>query len=103
MTINAILLYLGVPEHDRRPFGKARLVAAYLRLHPLHVESVVWIAERKDVLSSLFFLLTLAAYVWYVRGRPAAGPEAEKENVQGGQGNRERDKSVRGWHLGLSP
>ncbi len=44
------------------------LVAALFAVHPLHVESVAWITERKDVLSGLFGLLTLAAYVWYVRG-----------------------------------
>ena len=42
-------------------------VAALFALHPLHVESVAWITERKDVLSTLFLLLTLAAYVSYVR------------------------------------
>ena len=44
------------------------LVAALFAVHPLHVESVAWITERKDVLSGLFGLLSLAAYVWYVRG-----------------------------------
>jgi Flp pilus assembly protein TadD len=43
--------------------------AALFALHPMHVESVAWIAERKDVLSTLFWLLTLAAYVSYVRHR----------------------------------
>ena len=42
-------------------------VAAVFALHPLRVESVVWVAERKDVLSGLFFMLTLAAYAGYVR------------------------------------
>ena len=42
-------------------------MAALFALHPLHVESVAWIAERKDVLSALFFLLTLSAYLAYVR------------------------------------
>jgi protein O-mannosyl-transferase len=42
-------------------------VAAVFALHPLRVESVVWVAERKDVLCGLFFMLTLAAYVGYVR------------------------------------
>ena len=37
-------------------------------LHPLHVESVAWIAERKDVLSGLFFFLSLLAYLKYVSG-----------------------------------
>ena len=43
------------------------VVAALFALHPLHVESVAWIAERKDVLSTFFWLLTLGAYVAYVR------------------------------------
>jgi tetratricopeptide (TPR) repeat protein len=46
------------------------LVAAIFSLHPLRVESVAWVAERKDVLSGLFFMLTLAAYAGYVR-RPS--------------------------------
>jgi Flp pilus assembly protein TadD len=44
-------------------------VAALFALHPLHVESVAWIAERKDVLSGLFWMLTLAAYVSFVEDR----------------------------------
>ncbi len=43
------------------------LVAAVFALHPQHVESVAWVAERRDVLSGLFFMLTLAAYLGYVR------------------------------------
>ena len=42
-------------------------VAAVFAIHPLRVESVAWVAERKDVLSGLFFMLTLAAYLGYVR------------------------------------
>ena len=45
-------------------------VAAVFAVHPLRVESVAWVAERKDVLSGLFFMLTLAAYLGYVR-RPS--------------------------------
>ena len=43
-------------------------MAALFALHPLHVESVAWIAERKDVLSGFFFMLTLLAYAKYVEG-----------------------------------
>lgn len=45
---------------------RSAFVAALFALHPLHVESVAWIAERKDVLSTLFWLLTMWAYVRYV-------------------------------------
>ena len=48
------------------------LVAALFSIHPLSVESVAWVAERKDVLSGVFFMLTLIAYVRYARG-PSLG------------------------------
>jgi tetratricopeptide (TPR) repeat protein len=46
---------------------RSAFVAAIFAIHPLHVESVAWISERKDVLSGLFFMLTLGAYVRYAR------------------------------------
>src|SRR3984893_2701932 len=46
---------------------RSSFVAALFAIHPLHVESVAWVSERKDVLSGVFFMLTLAAYVRYVR------------------------------------
>jgi protein O-mannosyl-transferase len=45
--------------------GRSAMVAALFALHPINVESVVWIAERKNLLSMLFFLLALGAYRWY--------------------------------------
>ena len=50
---------------------RSAFVAAVFAIHPLRAESVAWVAERKDVLSGLFFMLTLGAYVRYVR-RPAS-------------------------------
>jgi tetratricopeptide (TPR) repeat protein len=47
-------------------------VAAFFGVHPAHVESVAWVTERKDVLSTLFWLLTMAAYAWYAE-RPGWG------------------------------
>jgi len=46
--------------------GPSAVVAGLFALHPLHVESVAWVAERKDVLSALFWMLTMAAYARYV-------------------------------------
>jgi len=51
---------------------RSAAVAALFALHPLRVESVAWAAERKDVLSALFWLLTMGAWLRYVR-RPGAG------------------------------
>src|SRR6266536_4647292 len=48
------------------------LVAAIFAVHPLRVESVAWVSERKDVLSGVFFMLTLWAYAHYARGNGAA-------------------------------
>jgi protein O-mannosyl-transferase len=47
--------------------GRSFMVAALFAVHPMNVEAVAWIAERRSVLSMFFFLLTLAAYRWYAR------------------------------------
>lgn len=47
---------------------RSAFVAALMAVYPLHVESVAWVTERKDVLSGVFFVLTLAAYARYARG-----------------------------------
>ena len=52
---------------------RSAIVAALFALHPLHVESVAWVAERKDVLSALFWMLTLWAYVRYAEGVSVSG------------------------------
>src|SRR5205823_1856386 len=48
-------------------FWRSGMVAALFAVHPAHVESVAWVTERKDVLSTLFWLLTMWAYASYVR------------------------------------
>jgi tetratricopeptide (TPR) repeat protein len=65
-TANTLLLFL-VFSRMTAEVGRSAVVAALFALHPLHVESVAWVAERKDVLSTLFWMLTLAAYLDYVR------------------------------------
>ena len=62
----AILLFLVLREMTGALWPSA-FVAAVFAIHPLRAESVAWVAERKDVLSGLFFMLTLGAYVRYVR------------------------------------
>ena len=69
-TATTILLFLVL----RRMTGflwRSAFVAAVFAIHPLRVESVAWVAERKDVLSAFFFMLTLWAYVRYVRRPPS--------------------------------
>ena len=65
-TANALLLFLLLVRLTRAP-GASFFVAALFALHPLHVESVAWISERKDVLSAFFFFLTLLAYTNYAK------------------------------------
>jgi protein O-mannosyl-transferase len=52
--------------------GRSAVVAALFALHPTHVESVAWVAERKDVLSALFWILAMGAWARYAR-QPSAG------------------------------
>jgi tetratricopeptide (TPR) repeat protein len=63
---NTLLLF-GLLNRMTRALGRSAFVAGLFAVHPLHVESVAWVAERKDVLSTLFWMLTLWAYVEYVR------------------------------------
>jgi tetratricopeptide (TPR) repeat protein len=78
---NALLLLLFL----RRMTGalwRSALVAALFALHPLHVESVAWASERKDVLSAFFFLLTIGAYVGYVERRCASSSGVARESAE---------------------
>jgi tetratricopeptide (TPR) repeat protein len=64
--VNALLLFW-VLQRATGFVGRSWMVAALFALHPINVESVAWIAERKNLLSMFFFLLTLAAYRWYAQ------------------------------------
>jgi len=65
---NAALLFL-VLRQMTGSLWRSAFVAALFAIHPLRAESVAWVSERKDVLSAFFFLLTIGAYVRYVRKR----------------------------------
>ncbi len=68
---NVLLLFF-IFHRMTKSAWKSAFVAALFALHPLHVESVAWVAERKDVLSTFFWMLTMVAYVHYVE-RPRLG------------------------------
>ncbi len=65
-VINTLLLF-AVFNRMTQKIWQSAFIAVLFAVHPLHVESVVWVSERKDVLSTFFFLLTLLAYINYVR------------------------------------
>ena len=64
----AVLLFLTL-RRITAAFWRSSFVAAVFAIHPLHVESVAWISERKDMLSAVFFLLTIGAYFRYACAR----------------------------------
>ena len=68
-TLNALLLFWLLVQATGY-LGRSFAVAALFALHPVNVEAVAWVSERKTVLSLAFFLLALIAYTWYAR-RPS--------------------------------
>jgi protein O-mannosyl-transferase len=64
-VMNTILLFL-VLRRMTKTLWPSAFVACLFAIHPLHVESVAWITERKDVLSAFFWMLTMGAYSYYV-------------------------------------
>jgi hypothetical protein len=70
-NIAAVLLFLVFAQMTGRVWPSA-FVAAIFAIHPMRVESVAWVAERKDVLSGVFLMLTLAAYTRYARAPSVA-------------------------------
>ncbi len=69
-VVSTVLLFLILTRLTGRPWAAA-FVAALFALHPLHIQSVAWASERKDVLSTTFFMLTIMAYIAYT---DRAGP-----------------------------
>jgi len=67
-AINAVLLFL-LLERATHARWRSFIVAALFALHPLNVETVAWVAERKSLLSAFFSFLTIAAYGWYASAR----------------------------------
>lgn len=80
-----LLRLLPVPKGWTSNVWPSALIAALFGLHPLRVESVAWVAERKDVLSGFFFLLTLWAYTRYAQARNTSQPAAKKIDEQSSQ------------------
>ena len=68
----AVVLLFVALERMTGALWRSAFVSAVFAVHPLHVESVAWIAERKDVLSAVFFMVTLLAYFHYTRS-PSIG------------------------------
>jgi protein O-mannosyl-transferase len=101
-ALNSVLLFVLL----RRLTGalwRSAFVAALFALHPLHVESVAWIAERKDVLSACFFMLTLWAYGCYaeksvVSGQWSVVSRHPSEAPAADQGPRTTDYGLRARH-----
>jgi protein O-mannosyl-transferase len=87
---NAVLL-LFVLLRLTHGLWQSAFVAALFALHPLHVQSVAWAAERKDVLSTFFFLLTLWAYIRYVE-------ESREESGERRKGRAERNGKRKAWN-----
>ena len=71
-TANTVLLFI-LLTYMTGALGRSAFVAALFAWHPLHVESVAWASERKDVLSAFFWMLTLLCYARYARPSPHPG------------------------------
>ncbi len=90
---NALLLFM-VLRRLTGALGRSAVVAALFALHPLHVESVAWISERKDVLSGLFFMLTLWAYARYAEESKALSLMAKTGGQEPGVRSQESKSGI---------
>ncbi len=86
-AVNALLAFL-VLRHLTGATGRSVAVAALFALHPLRVESVAWIAERKDVLSTLFWLLSLWTYARYAQESRVQSPKSKVREQRAKVGGR---------------
>jgi tetratricopeptide (TPR) repeat protein len=73
-TTDSVMLFV-VFRRLTGAFWRSAMVSALFAWHPLHVESVAWVAERKDVLSAFFWILTLWAYIRYVEESKIQNPK----------------------------
>jgi len=78
--VNALLLFW-ILQRATGYVGRSWMVAALFALHPINVESVAWVAERKNLLSMFFFLLALGAYRWY-----ATAADSDDAKLHGSRG-----------------
>jgi tetratricopeptide (TPR) repeat protein len=79
-VVNSLLLF-SLLRRMTQALWRSAIVAALFALHPLHVESVAWISERKDVLSGLFFLLTVLAYARWAECQVESKVQSPKSKV----------------------
>src|SRR6202790_848612 len=98
---NTLLLFWLLLGATRARWPSA-LVAALFALHPLHVESVAWVAERKDVLSTFFFLLTIWAYVEYAKSKVSSLKPKVEGQPAGVQGSPQSEPAKRARKAGNS-
>ena len=78
LHLASTLLLFGLLARMTGAPWRSAFVAALFGVHPLHVESVAWVAERKDVLSALFWMLTMWTYVAFVRATPPGDSQARR-------------------------
>ena len=96
-AVNTVLVFL-VLRRMTGAMWRSLMVAVLFGLHPLRVESVAWISERKDVLSGLFWMLTLWAYTRFAQGRARVEPSSLRSAAPGS-----RESSAESSRLALDP